>query len=88
MAHDAGERHEDQYIVARALEALAGDPRVGETSLHVSVTGGRLFVTGDVATAERQMRITEVLEERFPDLEIANATAVFDMVETTEEEKL
>jgi hypothetical protein len=79
---------EAEYVVADALETLASDPRVGETALNVSVAGGKLFVTGDVATEERRSTITEVLEERFPDFEISNAISVYDMVETTEEERL
>ena len=89
LSHSQGEHgHEDQYVVARALEVLASDERVGETSLHVSVSGKKLFVTGDVATDDRRRMITTVLEETFPDCEIANATSVYDMVETTEEERL
>ena len=83
-----GHADEDQYVVGKALDALANDPRLGETALNVSVTGEKLFVTGDVATEERRDTITQVLEEQFPDLEIANATSVYDMVETTEEERL
>ena len=79
---------EEQYVVAKALEILTHDPRLGETALHVSVTGDKLFVTGDVATAERKDAITKVLEEQFPDLDVANATSVYDMVETAEEERL
>jgi hypothetical protein len=79
---------EDQYIVARAIEVLAKDPRLGETALHVSVTGSKLFVTGDVATPERKRAISEVLEESFPEHEISNAASVYEMVETTEEERL
>jgi hypothetical protein len=79
---------QDQYLVAKALEILANDDRLGETALTVSVTGQKVFVTGDVATAERHDAITAVLNESFPDHEIANATSVYDMVETTEEETL
>ena len=89
MTHAPGAHgQEDQYVVAKALETLTQDPRLAETALHVSVTGNKLFVTGDVATAERRDAITTVLQEQFPELEIANATSVYDMVETTEEERL
>lgn len=80
--------HEDQYVVGKALEALAADERVGEIALHVSVTDGKLFVTGDVATLERRAAVTEVLKEKFPNLEVTNALSVYDMAETTEEERL
>lgn len=79
---------EDGYVVARALEVLAADPRVGEITLNVTATGTRIFVTGDVATEQRRQAITEVLQENFPDCEIANATSVYDMTEATEEERL
>jgi hypothetical protein len=79
---------QDQYVVAKALEILANDDRLAETALHVSVTGPKMFITGDVATAERRDAITAVLTESFPDHEIANATSIYDMVETTEEETL
>jgi hypothetical protein len=79
---------QDQYVVAKALEVLASDPRLGETSLHVTRAGNKLFVTGDVPTPERREMITKVLEESFPDREIDNATSVYDMIETGEEERL
>jgi hypothetical protein len=79
---------QDQYVVARALETLANDSRLGETALTVSVTGQKIFITGDVATPERREVITEVMSESFPDYEVANATSVYDMIETTEEERL
>lgn len=88
MGRAPDHHEEDQYVVARAQEVLADDPRVGETSLHVSVAGHKLFVTGDVATGERRDEITRVLEEHFPGREIANATSVYDMIETSEEEQL
>lgn len=84
----AGGVQEEQYVVARAIETLAADPRVGETRLHVSVSGQRLFVTGDVATDERRAAITEVLREAFPECEVVNATSVYEMVESSEREQL
>jgi hypothetical protein len=89
LLRDPGDAaQQDQYVVARAIETLANDPRLGETSLHVTKAGGKLFITGDVATAERRDTITKVLEEAFPDCEIVNATSVYNMVETVEEEHL
>lgn len=79
---------EDEYIVARALDTLANDSRLGETALNVSVTGDKIFVTGDVATSERRDAITKVLTECFDGFEVVNATSVYDMVETAEEERL
>ena len=89
VSHEPGEHgQEDQYVIARALEVLAEDDRIGETSLHVSVSGKKLFVRGDVATDERRRLITQVLQENFPEYEMANATSVYDMVESGEQERL
>ena len=79
---------EEQYLVGEAEEILATDPRLGELSLRVTYAGGKLFVSGDVATEHRREAIAEVLGERFPDLEISNDTSVFEMEEPREEERL
>jgi hypothetical protein len=61
-----------ETVLARAREALATDPRVGELELDLRVAGGRLVVGGGISTEERRDRVTEVLRERFPDLEVVN----------------
>lgn len=79
---------EEQYLVGEAEDVLAQDPRLGELSLRVTFAGGKLFVSGDVATEHRRHAIGEVLSERFPDIEISNDTKVFEMEEPREEERL
>jgi osmotically-inducible protein OsmY len=66
----------DRYLVARIREALTKDPRVNELELEVTVSGGRVFVAGTVATQDRQRAVADVVRELAPDLDIRNATEV------------
>jgi hypothetical protein len=75
----APDPHPDLYLVERIREALAGDPRVNELGIVVTVVGSRVFLTGSVASSTRQRSITEVLRERFPDLEICNDVKVHEI---------
>lgn len=66
----------DDYRLQRLREALAKDPRVGELELEVRSAGGKVFVSGLVATDERRRAIDEVAREVVPDLRVVNETAV------------
>ena len=65
-----------QYLVAHVREALACDGRVNELDIDVTVAGGRVFLTGCVATQERKDRISAVLAERFPEYVVENEVTV------------
>ena len=69
----------DPYVAERIRSALAQDERVNELGVHVTLVGSRVFVTGTVATAERQRGIACVLAEQFPDLELHNDVTVQEM---------
>lgn len=77
-----------QYLIAHIREALAEDGRVNELDVDVAVAGGRIFLTGEVATAQRRDAITEVLRERFPDYDIANEVSVASIAPAGEAEPL
>jgi hypothetical protein len=66
----------DEYLVAHASEALAGDPRTAELELDVSVDGREVVLTGTVATPERQVAVGEVVATALPGREVRNLTAV------------
>jgi osmotically-inducible protein OsmY len=65
-----------EYLVARIHKALATDPRTGELELDISIAGGRVFLSGSVATDERCRAVEEVVREVAPDLEVQNELSV------------
>ena len=65
-----------EYLVARAKEALAGDPRTAELELDVAVEGELLVVTGTVATPDRQGAVAKVVGEALPGHPVRNLTTV------------
>ena len=81
-----GSEVEPEAVIARAREALATDPRVGELELDLRVAGGRLVVGGGVPTEERRDGVGAVLRERFPDLEVVNLVTVVPTEPPAEEE--
>ncbi len=64
------------YLVERVQRALAEDPRVSALDLDVTVAGDRVFLTGEVATAERRRAVTDVVRALLPDHEVMNETTV------------
>ncbi len=77
-----------QYVAERVRDALRKDPRVGELDVQVRITGTRVFVNGNVATAERQRAITQIVEELLPEVEVCNETSIQNAPETDDLEKL
>jgi osmotically-inducible protein OsmY len=65
-----------EYVIARIQKALATDPRTGELELDVRLAGGRIFLTGAVATPERREVVGDVVREVVPDLEVVNELTV------------
>ncbi|HEV3475678.1 MAG TPA: BON domain-containing protein [Actinomycetota bacterium] len=61
-----------EYLLGRIQQALATDDRTGELELDVRIAGGRIFLTGTVATAERRDAVQVVVREVAPDLEVVN----------------
>lgn len=81
-------REPDQYLIERVREALAEDPRVGELYVQVTIAGGKVFLAGSVATAERQKAISDLVQELLPDYEINNLTTVSSLSDPEETEDL
>ena len=77
-----------EYLIGRIQQALATDPRTGELELDVRIAGGRLFLTGAVATRERCAAVEEVVREVAPDLDVANQLTVSAEAEPGPEEAL
>ena len=70
----------DEYEVQRLREALATDERVAEMGVQVLVAaGGKVFLTGQVPTEERQRAVGVVAGEVLPDYEIHNETVVTEL---------
>ena len=65
-----------EYMVARIQDALATDPRTGELELDVRIAGGRVFLVGAVATAERRQAVERVVRDVVPDLDVVNQLSV------------
>ncbi len=65
-----------EYLIGHIQQALATDPRTGELELDVRIAGGRIFLTGAVATKERCEAVETVVREVAPDLDVANELTV------------
>lgn len=77
-----------EYLIARIHKALATDGRTGELELDVHLAGGRIFLTGAVATQERCQVVEEVVREVAPDHDVVNELTVAGEAEPGGEERL
>jgi hypothetical protein len=77
-----------EHLVARVLEALAEDPRVGEVELDVRLLDETIVVSGTVSTPARRDAISTVLSERFPGQRVDNRTGLPPLGEPDEAERL
>jgi osmotically-inducible protein OsmY len=77
-----------QYVAEHIRDALRKDPRVGELDVQVRITGNRVFLSGNVATVERQRAITDIVRELLPDIEVSNETTISNLPEAEEPESL
>jgi osmotically-inducible protein OsmY len=77
-----------QYAATRLQQALAEDPRTTELGIKVTVRPGQVYLRGDVMTAERRDRLTEVVTELAPDLQVHNDVRVVEVDEPIERETL
>lgn len=66
----------EDYAIQRLRDALATDGRVGEMGVQVRVAAGKVFLTGQVATAERRDAVGAIAAEVLADYEIHNETDV------------
>jgi predicted nucleotidyltransferase len=65
----------DEYLVARAQDALVRDPRTAELELDVTIDGSAVVLSGAVATPERQAAIVEVVAKALPGREVRDLTS-------------
>jgi osmotically-inducible protein OsmY len=66
----------EDYAIQRLRDALAADERVAEMGVQVRLAAGKVFLTGQVATPERQQAVGSVATEVLPDYEVHNETVV------------
>lgn len=66
----------DDYAIQRLRDALATDERVAEMGVQVRMVAGKVFLTGQVATPERQQAVGTVAAEILPEHELHNETVV------------
>ena len=78
----------EQYLAANLRRAVAEDPRTAELGVRVTVRGGNVMLSGDVACAERRAALEEVLHEAAPELKILNDVRVTPAGEPEGEEDL
>jgi osmotically-inducible protein OsmY len=76
------------YAVQRLRDALATDQRVAEMGVEVHVSGGKVFLTGQVATPERQQAVGAVAAEVLPGYEVHNQTSVTQVGDAPRVEKI
>lgn len=65
-----------EYLAERVHQAVTTDPRTNEQGVQVRVTDDELFLTGEVASAERRDAVAEVAAEVVPDRRIHNDVRV------------
>ncbi len=78
----------EDYAIQRLRDALAADERVAEMGIQVRMAAGKAFLTGQVATPERQQAVGAVAAEVLPDYEIHNETVVTVMADQPRVEKI
>jgi hypothetical protein len=66
----------EPYLAEHVKDALANDPRLSELHVDVTITSGKVFLTGSVGSEERREALTAVVGEVLPDLEVVNHTTV------------
>ncbi len=77
---------EYQYLVAKLQQALARDPRVSTLDIKITVTHGRIHLTGCVPTDERRVAVDVVLSEVLPGVTVKNELSVLQLSDRGEHE--
>jgi hypothetical protein len=79
----------EAYLVAKVHEALVHDPRTAEAGVEVTVSDGKAYLSGTVATEERRAAVGEVATAVLPEgFEVHNETAVYSLEDPTTMESL
>jgi osmotically-inducible protein OsmY len=66
----------DAYLAEHIRDALAQDPRLSELHVDITITPGKIFLTGSVASEERRAWLTKVVRDLLPDREVVNHTSI------------
>ncbi len=72
---------DEDYLAQHVRDVLAEDPRVGELGIAVTVVGDHVYLSGEVATAERREAIAGVTAEVLPGHELHNHVGVTSLSE-------
>ncbi len=80
--------HSYQYLVGRLQEALATDARVNALDVKVTVSGGKIHLTGEVGTEERRAALTEVVSSVLPGTPVYNEVTVLGLLDTPKHERI
>lgn len=78
----------DAYTSERVRVALAQDSRTGELGITVTIAGGKVFLSGQVATAGRRAAVEEVTREMVPGYEIHNGITTARLEQADDSEAL
>jgi osmotically-inducible protein OsmY len=78
----------DVYLVERIREVLAHDPNIAELGITVRVTSDMVFLTGDVATAERREAVAAVVAPLTAGRVVRNGITVVQADEVDAEETI
>lgn len=78
----------EQYLAANLRRALAEDPRTAEQGVRVTVRGGHVMLSGDVACEDRRRALEEVLQDVAPELHVMNDVRIVPAGEPVGEEEL
>ncbi len=68
-----------EYDAEKLRSELARDDRVNELGIEVSISNGKAFLHGKVATPERRDAVAEVAKEVLPGCTIVNEVTVTPM---------
>lgn len=77
----AGQHHGEElteYALKEIERAICEDERTAELGVHLTLRGGRVFVRGDVAGAERRRQVLAVVRERCGDVPIVDEVTVVE----------
>jgi osmotically-inducible protein OsmY len=79
---------EYQYLVAKLQQALARDDRVSALDIKITVTSGRIHLTGCVPTTERRSAVDAVVSEVLPGVPVKNELTLLELSDRGEHERI
>ncbi len=77
-----------QYLVGKLQEALARDARVNALDVKITVSGGRVHLTGEVGTEERRAALTAVVSAVVPGTPVSNEVTVLGLLDAPKHERI